>query len=183
MTDFAIGIDIKAMKKGRRAVRITLVAAVLVHVAVAARAQAPGDGFPELRFLLGRWEASGGGQPGASAGEMTFAVDVQGKVLVRRNESRSPDGLHTDLMVVFRDGAKRLRADFFDSEGHVISYDVTTSANPNRAVFFQASGAGQPGFRFTYTQLTADTLDLLFEVAPPGSETFSTYLHGTASRK
>jgi hypothetical protein len=165
----------------KRIVVQLLVAAALALAA--ASSIAAGDEFAALGFLLGSWEASGGGQPGDSAGVMTFTPDVQGHALVRRNESRSPDGVHSDLTIVFRDPtSKALRAQFVDSEGHVIAYDVTTSTNPNRAVFVQAPTNAQPGFRFTYLQTGPDTLDLQFEVAPPGG-TFSTYLHGAARRK
>jgi hypothetical protein len=45
----------------------------------------------EWRFLLGKWVAEGGGQPGqASAGGYSFDFDLQGKVLIRRNYSEYP---------------------------------------------------------------------------------------------
>src|SRR5690242_15816647 len=48
------------------------------------------ESWKPLTFLLGSWEAAGGGVPGASAGTFSFQPDVQGHVLVRRNESTTP---------------------------------------------------------------------------------------------
>ena len=47
------------------------------------------DPWAALRFLVGTWNVeSGGGKPGeASGGGFTFAIELDGKVAVRRNRS------------------------------------------------------------------------------------------------
>jgi hypothetical protein len=135
-----------------------------------------------LEFLLGKWEASGSGQIGNSSGVMTFASDLQGQVIIRRNESQSKNGTHNDLMIIYKDSAGLIHGDFFDSEGHVIPYTVTISENPQGAVFLHPGSNSEPGFRFTDTLKADGSLDLLFEIAMPGSTEFKTYVKGTAHR-
>ncbi|TSC34229.1 hypothetical protein [Corallococcus sp. Z5C101001] len=133
-------------------------------------------------FLLGTWDAAGGGTPGASAGTFTFQPDVQGQVLVRRNESSTPAGIHEDLMVLYLATPDAVRASYFDNEGHVLQYAAHAEASPASAEFVTDEGRGGPRFRLSY-RLNADgTLNVKFEIAPPGAE-FRTYLEGTARRR
>ncbi len=88
----------------------------------------------EWRFLLGKWVAEGGGQPGqASGGGFSFDFDLQERVLVRRNYSEypatasKPPSRHDDLMVIYQEPEKGTRAEYFDNEGHVIHYSVSFS--------------------------------------------------------
>ncbi|WP_161663968.1 hypothetical protein [Corallococcus silvisoli] len=133
-------------------------------------------------FLLGTWDAAGGGTPGASAGTFTFQPDVQGQVLVRRNESSTPAGIHEDLMVLYLPTPDAVRASYFDNEGHVLQYAAHAEDSPASAEFVTDEGRGGPRFRLSY-RLNADgTLNVKFEIAPPGAE-FRTYLEGTARRR
>lgn len=142
-----------------------------------------------LRFLLGAWQAEGSGAPGAASGEFTFAATVQGRVLVRASEARypaageRPASRHEDLMVVYATEAGELRADYHDSEGHVIRYAGSVPA-PNAVTFVSEAATGAPRFRLGY-QLRADgVLAGRFEIAPPGTpEAFAPYLAWTARRK
>ncbi|MCP3100042.1 hypothetical protein LZ198_14290 [Myxococcus sp. K15C18031901] len=133
-------------------------------------------------FLLGTWDAEGGGSPGASAGRFTFEADVQGHVLVRRNVSSTPKGKHEDLVVLYVAEPGVVRASYFDNEGHVIQYGVRALDSPPGAEFVTAEGTGGPRFRLTNLRTSDDTLLVRFEVAPPGGA-FRTYLEGTARRR
>jgi hypothetical protein len=136
----------------------------------------------DMQFLLGEWEAAGSGEIGSSSGVMSFVSDLGGHVMIRRNRSRGKQGAHEDLMIIYRDSAGTLRADYFDSEGHVIAYNVSVTASPQSAVFTHRSTDKEPGFRFAHIAREDGTLDLVFEIAPPGSSEFKPYLKGTARR-
>jgi hypothetical protein len=88
----------------------------------------------------------------AATGWTTLSRDLGDRVVVRRNHASYPakDGKpaseHDDLMVLFSEGG-RLRAEYFDSEGHVIRYEVQAPAN--RLVFLSEPSAGGPRFRLT----------------------------------
>jgi len=137
--------------------------------------------FQPLEFLVGEWEASGSGQPGSAVGTTVFRPDLQNRVILRTSFAEYPpaDGRpgsrHDDLMVIYgtTDGVK---ADYYDSEGHVIRYGVRSPA-PGEAVFLSEPVAGEPTFRLTYTLASSDSLDGAFEIAAPGAQPeFRTYL-------
>jgi hypothetical protein len=149
--------------------------------AAAAKTPPLPESWKPLTFLLGSWEAAGGGVPGASAGTFSFQPDVQGHVLVRRNASTTPGGRHEDLMVLYQVAPGSFRAIYFDNEDHVIQYAVTASDSPPSAVFVTDDTPGRPRFRLSYAINPDSTLTTRFEIAPPGAD-FRTYLEGTARR-
>jgi hypothetical protein len=144
-----------------------------------------------LHFLLGEWIGEGGGGPGEGSGAFRFAPDLQGKVLVRTNYAEYPATAerpafrHDDLMVVHTDPlTDRLRAMFFDSEGHVIAYTVEESRDPLIVRFISDAIPGSPRYQLTYTTTGPDTLDLTFAIAPPDApETFAIYISASARRR
>ena len=89
-----------------------------------ARGRSPAP-LAAFQFLLGQWEGIGD-QAGATGG-FTFAPSVQDRVIVRTNYSDTratggkPASRHDDLMVIYID-AGVVKADYFDSEDHVIRY-------------------------------------------------------------
>ena len=142
--------------------------------------------FAPFDFLLGEWIGIGD-QAGATGG-FTFTLDLQNHVIVRTNYSNTPAtatqraSRHDDLMVVYVDGGTT-KAEYFDSEGHVIRYHV--HATPNAVVFVSEAGAAEARYRLTYRRGAAPgTLDGTFEVAPPGKpDGFAPYLSWRARRK
>jgi hypothetical protein len=153
----------------------------------AAAAEDPWAGF---RFLIGEWVGEGSGQPGEGTGHFTLSLDLQGKVLVRRNRTAYPAAngrpafTHEDLMVIYAEpGGKGQRAIYFDNEGHVINYQVTAAAGSGLTFVSEAMPAA-PRFRLTYTKGQNDTVGIKFEIAPPGKpDGFKKYLDGTVHRK
>lgn len=149
----------------------------------------PAQPLSSLNFLLGAWEGEGRGGPGQGGGGFTFGPELQGKVLVRRSHAEypatkdRPASSHEDLMVAFSEGGK-LRADYFDNEGHMIRYDISGPDERGSVRFISDAKTQGPRFRLTYTPTGKDTLSLRFEIAPPGNpEAFATYIEATARRK
>jgi len=138
--------------------------------AFAAPALAHADAWPDWKPLLGSWAAE---VPGGS-GWFTLEPTLNDHVLVRKNHAEyaatkdKPAVVHDDLMMIYDEGGKT-RADYYDSEGHVIHYQVTLSPAAKNAVFVSDAQAGAPRFRLTYDYATKDLLDFSFDIAPPGS--------------
>lgn len=144
----------------------------------------------ELRpfeFLVGEWASSGSGTPGSATGSAVFAWALQDRVIVRTSYAEyppsggKPGSRHDDLMVIYATPVG-VRADYYDSEGHVIRYSVRSSA-PGWAVFLSEPAAGEPTFRLSYKLVSRDSLEGKFEIAPPGTrDAFKTYLEWRSKR-
>jgi hypothetical protein len=149
------------------------------------------NSWAPLSFLLGEWIGEGTGQPGQGSGGFSFLPDLEKNVLVRKNRADYPATKeraafsHTDLMVVYREpGAVKLRAIYFDSEGHVIHYTVDPSADGNAVQFLSDPSNSNPRYRLTYTKTGADTVGIQFDVAVPTKpDSFTTYIQATVRRK
>ena len=172
--------------------RTSLLLTLLLASVIPAEARQTKDAnWDDWRFLLGKWTAEGGGQPGqASAGGFSFDADLQGKILVRRNYSEYPATAakpafrHDDLMVIYQDSDKGMRASYFDNEGHIIYYSVSVSDDKKTITFISDVTPSTPRFRLIYRRLKDDSVSIEFDLAPPGKpDSFSKYVEGTARRK
>ncbi len=141
----------------------------------------------DLGFLLGEWQAVS--QPGEPTGRFTFTAQVQSRVIVRTNyadyaaTNDRPAYRHEDLMVIYEDEQQQLRADYYDSEGHVIRYAGNMTA-PNAVVFTSEPAQSGPGFRLSYQLRRDGELQGTFEIAAPNSPgAFAPYLAWTARRR
>jgi hypothetical protein len=137
-----------------------------------------------LQFLLGQWE--GVGDQAGAIGGFTFAPSLQDHVIVRTNYSNTPANgtvpasRHDDLMVIYAETGV-VRADYFDSESHVIRYVATV--RPGQVIFVSESKPTEPRYRLIYTQSAPTMVTGTFEVAPPGKpDAFASYLSWTARR-
>lgn len=142
-----------------------------------------------LRFLVGSWTGEGSGAPGAGTGRFEFLLQLDGKALVRTSRTDypatkdRPAAVHEDLMVVYLEPAYRtLTAVYFDNEGHAIRYRGEVAADGSRVTFTSAALATEPRYRLVYTRAPNETLAISFEIAPPGSAAFKTFLSGAAKR-
>jgi hypothetical protein len=153
----------------------------------ATSAAKPPDPWAPLRFLVGAWKAeSGQGKPGeATGGGFSFAIDLDGKVAVRRSRSEyaprpgeAKGKVHEDLTVVYPKG-KGLQALYWDNEGHVIRYLVRSEAGT--LIFESEPGLPGPRFRLVYARRGADLVEVSFSIAPPGRD-FQPYVTGLARR-
>jgi hypothetical protein len=157
-------------------------------------AQNPGTNAPAtwkpLEFLLGTWDAKtrGGSAGAASSGTYTFQLELRGHVLARHSSNADCKGPadfdceHADLFYVYQESpGKPLKAIYFDNEGHVINYELTTPA-PNTAVFISPSSQPGPQFRLVY-ELKDGTMEGRFQLRMPGQSEFKSNLEWSGKRK
>jgi hypothetical protein len=168
---------------------------VLLTTAIAPAQPAPAkpaaDLWAPLQFLLGDWVGEGGGSPGQSVGGFSFQPDLQRRILVRKSRAEYPATkdrpafVHDDLTIVYpQPGTDRLRAIYFDNEGHVVNYSVEISGDRSTVQFLSDPSVSGPRFRLTYRRTGEDTLGIQFEISPPGQpDSFSTYIQAAARRK
>ena len=161
---------------------------LLLTVAGGLFAQDP-QNWGQWQFLVGDWVGEGTGQPGNGTGAFSFQLELDGRVLVRKNRADypatkdKPAYSHQDLMVVYP-RFPNYRAVYFDNEGHVIDYTTEFIVESGGVVFTSAVKPGEPHFRLTYTKLSPDQVGIRFEIAPPGKpDAFSPYIQATARRK
>ena len=164
---------------------------LLVPVFAGAQQTKEPDVWAPWQFLMGRWAAAGSGEPGEGKGTFSFALELQGKILVRRSRldfPATPDHAafaHEDLMIIYPEsGTTPNRAIYFDSEGHVIHYAATFSEQGKVLTFLSEASPQTPRQRLTYYPAESGTLKVKFEIAPPGKpEAFVTHVEGVAHRK
>ena len=166
---------------------LVLALALLVALPAVARGAAP-DPWARWRFLLGEWMDAGAGDPSAVRGGSTFALELDGKILVRHSradypaEPDRPAVAHRDLLIVYPGVSDSLfRAIYFDNEGHVIPYRVLAPAPGGCAIFDSDGPEPGPRFRLTYDTQAGGGLAVAFFRAPPGGE-LRRYLAGTLRR-
>jgi hypothetical protein len=142
-----------------------------------------------LAFLIGDWVGEGGGTPGQGSGGFSFLPDQDGRILIRKNYANYPASKekpaysHTDLTIIYQEsGETKLRAIYFDNEGHTIHYTVEPLANGNSVQFLSEAASSQPRYRLTYSKAGDDGVAIRFEIAPSGGK-FSTYIEAKARRK
>ncbi len=160
--------------------------AALLALVVAA---APASFGPEWNVLVGEWKGEGKGSPGEGNGVASFRFDLEGHVLVRRNVADYPAAgpkpavHHEDLMVVSPGASpSAARAVYFDNEAHVIEYAASWSADKKTLTFLSGASPSGPRFRLVYRVLAPDRISVDFDIAPPGSTEFRTYVSGVTVR-
>ena len=130
---------------------------VLCFAVMAQTSNDTSDSFRALGFLEGTWDANVQNNSAVTlSGRYTFERELGGHILARHSTSdpacTAPanfDCKHGDLLYVFQDGpGLPLKAIYFDNEGHVIHYDVTTPTQTS--VVFLSSPSQGPQFRLTY---------------------------------
>ena len=158
---------------------------LLLAVSLSTLAQTPPaqDPFKALSFLEQNWEANTNGYAGVkSAGTYTFRRELGGHILARRATSdvacKGPadfDCGHGDMLYIYQDApGQPLKAIYFDNEGHVIHYNVSTPV-PSSVVFLSEPSGGAPQFRLTYEMKGALLLGK-FQSQMPGQSEWKSYL-------
>jgi hypothetical protein len=147
------------------------------------------DPFASVSFLEGTWDANVQNNASVNlSGRYTFARELDGHILARHSTNdpncKAPasfDCAHGDLLYVFQDTAgSPLKAIYFDNEGHVIHYNVSTST-PASVMFLSEPGPG-PQFRLTY-ESAAGVMTGRFQMQMPGQSGWRTYLEWSGRRR
>jgi hypothetical protein len=152
---------------------------------LASSLHAQSGALKKLDFLVGDWTGIAGEKDtphGAGQGSFSFHPELKQTIIVRRNDAPYDSGEdHDDLLVIYLDAPNDApRAIYFDSEGHVIRYNLSFPS-ANRVVFESESGQPGPKYRLTYWMEGA-SLKGRFEIAPPGSE-YKTYLSWASKKR
>ncbi|HTS50395.1 MAG TPA: hypothetical protein VMH05_20760 [Bryobacteraceae bacterium] len=162
--------------------RAALLTVLFILSSLSAQTTKLGDRWAPLAFLVGEWIGEGGGDPGQGSGGFSFLPEENGAILVRKNRADYPASKdqpafsHTDLMIVYQEDEK-FRAIYFDSEDHVIHYDVEPSSDGKSVQFLSKN------YRLTYSKTGTDSVAIKFEIAPPDQPgAFKTYIQATARR-
>lgn len=128
-----------------------------------------------FQFLIGDWVGSGSGKPGQGSGEFSVKLDLNNKVLIRRNRnqlappaSQTAGAVHEDLMIIYQlPASSQFRADYFDSEGPVIR--CTISFSEHAAVFESEEAGNATRFKLNYERKPEGLLGIQFAIAAPES--------------
>jgi hypothetical protein len=147
------------------------------------------DPFQALSFLEGTWDAKTNGSSGVqSIGEYSFELQLQKHVLSRQSVSKGsckgPDSFdcnHSDMLYIYPSGADgALQAIYFDNEGHVIKYQVSTPT-PTTALFQSDSSLPGPQFQLVYER-RGDTMSGKFQMRMPGQGEWKSYLEWSGQK-
>lgn len=160
--------------------------AALASVAFSGSAIAAPDPLTPLDFLIGHWTAPPPSDKDAPnrGGTSEIGRDLGGTVLVRRDRTLLKGGGAIEMLMVIYPDRSGLRADFFDSEHHVIHY-AQSDLQPGKSVQFTSESPPEaPAFRLTYESRQGSGLEVRFEIAPPGPQrNFKTYAEGALDRQ
>jgi hypothetical protein len=143
------------------------------------------DAWKKLQFLIGQWTGVAGEKDtplGAGQGSFSFEPELNRKIIVRHNNATyDSGGRHDDLMVIYLDAPSATpRAIYFDTEGHVIRYNLAFPAL-NRVIFESDGTLPGPRYRLSYW-IEGATLKGRFEIAQPAGE-FETYLSWSSKKR
>ncbi len=144
-----------------------------------------------LDFLQGTWAANAdGGSTGArSYGLYAFEYELKQHVLSRVSKSpvrcKGPttfDCEHSDLLYIYQEAeGQPLKAIYFDNEGHVIHYNVSTPDATTVVFLSDVNGTG-PQFRLTYQRKNL-TMYGKFQMRMPGQQEWKSYLEWSGARQ
>lgn len=164
----------------------TILGALLLVSPVSAQSTA--DPFASLSFLLGTWNARAVNNPSVVAsGTYSFRAELNRHIIARhtiRADCKGPEDFncqHGDLLYIYADASDQpLRAIYFDNEGHVIHYSVSTPTSTT-AEFISDRVASGPQFRLIY-ELQGGVMNGKFQIRMPESREWKSYLEWTGSR-
>jgi hypothetical protein len=173
-----------------RHLRLAAGLALLIIGPAAGPQSAPAkDPLASLAFLQGIWEAKSGEASGVSAsGKYSFSLELKNHVMARHTVSldacKAPDSYdceHGDLLYVYPEADGSLHAIYFDNEGHVIQYAVSTPT-PTTAEFLSDRSKPGPQFRLLYER-KAQTMSGKFQMRMPGQTDWHSYLEWSGDKK
>ncbi len=160
---------------------------VLATPALAQTAHPAADPLAPLSFLEGTWDAQAQGSGAAAVGTYSFSRELGSHILARHSTTpgtcKGPstfDCEHGDLLYIYADApGAPLSAIYFDNEGHVIHYAVTTPT-PTEAVFLSTEPG--PQFQLVYERKTT-MMSGKFQMRMPGESAWRSYLEWSGAKK
>lgn len=170
--------------------KLTLLMLLASALVAQAPASKPAARWQSLAFLEGTWEAKTPASPSGPevSGFYVFREELNGQVLARHSGSdgcKAPadfDCDHRDLLYLYQDKAGQpVRAIYFDNEGHVLHYAVSTPA-ANKVEFLSDPTVPGPQFRLVY-ELVDGTMAGKFQMRMPGQGEWKSYLEWSGKRK
>jgi hypothetical protein len=170
--------------------RLLMAVLILLPAMAFGQSGAAPDPFKALSFLEQNWEANTNGYGGVkSTGTYTFRRELGGHILARRSTSdvtcKGPtdfDCGHGDMLYVYQDApGQPLKAIYFDNEGHVIHYDVTTPGATS-VVFLSEADRPGPQFRLSY-ELKDSVMYGKFQSRMPGQTEWRSYLEWSGAKR
>ncbi len=155
------------------------------------RAQSPAakDPLQPLSFLQGPWEAKTDSSSGVnSIGTYSFELELRNHIMARQSVSKesckgpeSYDCNHSDLLYIYPgELGQPLQAIYFDNEGHVIKYQISTPT-PTTAVFLSDGSQPGPQCRLVY-QRKGDMMLGKFQMRMPGQSEWKSYLEWSGKK-
>jgi hypothetical protein len=176
--------------------RVFSIAAVLLLLPslLGGQTKTPPDVWGPFKYLVGKWEGAGNGQPGVSKIQREYRLVLNDKFLHVQNRSvynpqpKNPKGeIHEDWgMISFDKSRKQFVFRQFHVEGFVNQYVTTADSADGKAIIFTSESIENipAGFRAreTYKILGPDEFTEVFEIAEPGRE-FELYSEGHFKRK
>jgi hypothetical protein len=142
-----------------------------------------------LQFLAGTWQGDGKAEDASGKGVTIFNWEVGHKVLMRRDRTeypamaQRPNFTYEALMVIYENPAsKKIEAQYFDGENHVIHYNLVPGSPPDSAQFV-SDAPGGPVFRLSYKLANQEELAVTFQMRPPGSSAFQTVASGVVHKQ
>jgi hypothetical protein len=186
---------LELMMTPRHLVRFAVFAVVVLMAGPAIHGQqqlSPPDPLQPLAFLVGKWEGTSEGQPGAGKVSREYSRVLGGKFIRVQNQSvyapqeKNPKGeTHDDVgMISFDKTRKRAVLRQFHVEGFVNQYVSDLAESVGVIVFTSEAIENIPaGFRAreSYKRLGPDEFEEVFELAEPGKE-FEAYSRARLKR-
>lgn len=145
----------------------------------------PKPDWSAWNWIIGTWDGRAAGKPGTGTGSFSLLYSLDHAVLLRKSLSdykakSAAKTHHEDFMVVYQEN-DRWRADYWDTERHVIHYAVTMGEGV--ATFVSDKVPGKPTFRLVYKRMDKGALSVEFPIASPGSDEFKPYVSGICERR
>jgi hypothetical protein len=163
-------------------------AVLLLALSISASAQIapPTPDWSSWNWIIGTWDGKAAGKPGSGTGSFSLLYSLDHAVLVRKSLSnyRAPKTAakthHEDFMVVYEENG-HWRADYWDTERHVIHYTITMGEGV--ATFVSEKTPHSPTFRLIYKRMDKGALSVEFATAAAGSDIFKPYVSGICERR
>jgi len=151
---------------------------------------ASADSWKALAFLEGTWDAhtQAGSAAAQGDGTYTFKPELKNHVLIRQSNATACKGPanydceHSDVLYVYQEAETQpLKAIYFDNEGHVIHYTVSTP-DSSTAIFISDPSSSGPQFRLVY-ELKSAVMSGKFQMRMPGQAAWKSYLEWSGGKK